>query len=394
MMKKLNYILIFLLPFFVSNCVSEFNADLPSGDIDILFVEGNIVANTQSIFYLSKAYSLNEAQVPGSSLNVKAELFVVGSDGYRSGPAAYLGSGKYQINVGNLEESQKYGLEINYEGHQYLSDALPPIATPEIDSVSWQQPEKNGVVSLHISTHDTGNKTGYYLWNYVEDWEIRSYYGTNVFFNPVMQTYYQDDSYAYLYCWKKNITNSILVGSSESLMENRIVNRRLYERFPEDDRYSLLYSVNVVQHSLTKAAYEYYSNKAQLGEDMGGLFTPQPSEVTGNIECRTDPSKKVIGFISVLQNTAEKRIYINSTQITKPNTSIFFLCEEIPSSTLSAYLLEMDISILDLYNFGFRPAGYYSDLSPFESWVKESCVDCTKRGGVKNKPDFWPNDHQ
>jgi len=22
------------------------------------------------------------------------------------------------------------------------------------------------------------------------------------------------------------------------------------------------------------------------------------------------------------------------------------------------------------------------------------CVDCTLRGGTKNKPGFWPNDHQ
>jgi len=395
MMKtKLNYILILILPFFISNCVSEFNADLPSEDIDMLIVEGNIVANTQSIFYLEKSYSLNESRILPSSLDVEADLFIVGSDGYRNGPAEYLGAGKYQINVGNLEENQNYGLEINYKGNVYISDPLPPIGTPEIDSISWQQPEKNGLVSLHISTHDTGSKTGFYLWNYVEDWEIRSPYETDLFYDPARRTYYQDDSFAYRYCWKRNTVNSILVGSSESLLENRIVNRQLYEKLSRDDRYSLLYSVNVIQMSLPKAAYEFYSNKVKLSEDMGGLFTPQPSESTGNVVCRTDPSKKVMGFVCVVKNVSEKRIYIAATEITKAHSSASVECEEILASDLPAYLSEMKIDLAEFYKSGFRPVGQFNSMDPLESWVRERCVDCTKRGGTKNKPDFWPNDHQ
>ena len=361
-MKKINYILIFLFPFLVSNCVSEFNADLPSKDIDMLFVEGNIIANTQSIFYLGKGYSLNESKVPPASLNVKAELFIVGSNGYRNGPATYLESGKYQINVGNLEENESYGIEINYDGNVYVSELLSPLSTPEIESVSWRQPEKEGMVTLHISTHDTSNKTGYYLWNYVEDWEIRTPYETDMFYDPVRGNYYQDGSYAYVYCWKKNVINPILVGSSESLTENRIVNRQLYGKLPRDDRYSLLYSVNVIQQSLTKAAYEYYSNKAKLSEDMGGLFTPQPSEMTGNVECRTNPSKKVMGFVNVLKNVSEKRIYIAAGEITKSLTSISAECEEILAADLPAYLEEAKIDLTELYRMGFRPVGHFSPI--------------------------------
>ncbi len=394
MKSKVNYIIVFLCCFGFSGCVSEFNADLPSDDVEMLVVEGNIVANSQSVFYLEKSFSLNEPKIPASSLEVRAELVVVGSNGYKSDPATYLGAGKYQVGIGNLDDDQSYGIEINYNGDVYASELLPPLVTPEIDSVSWKQVEKEGMVTFHVSTHDINNKAGFYIWNYVEDWEIKSLYETSLFFDPNTSTYYYDDSFAYLYCWKKNEINPILVGSSESLKENRIVNKQLYEQYPNDDRYSELYSVKVTQQSLTKAAYEYYSNKAKLNDDVGGIFTPQPSEIKGNIECRTNSSKKVMGFTSVLKNLSEKRIYIEKKQISRNPTSD---CDAIPASQLREYLYERQWKLIDLYLEGYRPVARISpdsEENPADAWVKEACTDCTKKRGSKTKPDFWPNDHK
>jgi hypothetical protein len=53
----------------------------------------------------------------------------------------------------------------------------------------------------------------------------------------------------------------------------------------------------------------------------------------------------------------------------------------------------------DYYNrFEYRPAGdldmnFYPDIVPQE-WAHRSCTDCTKNGGSKKKPDFWPNDNK
>ena len=33
------------------------------------------------------------------------------------------------------------------------------------------------------------------------------------------------------------------------------------------------------QRALSKGEFEYYENKVKLSEEMGGLFTPQPSEL-------------------------------------------------------------------------------------------------------------------
>jgi hypothetical protein len=374
--------------------VSEFTADLPVDNVDLLIIEGNIIANTECVFYLEKSFSLNESTVPEESFDVKGDLVVVGSNGYKSQPAIYLGAGKYRVSIGDLEEDQNYGVEITYDGNLYVSELLSPIETPEIDSVSWRQPEDVGPVFLYVSTHNDNNELGFYLWNYVEDWEIKATYETNLFYDPRRQEYYEDHSNAFLYCWRKNEVNPVLVGSSESLVGNKIVNKQLYEQSPNSDRYSVLYSVNVIQQSLNRDAYEYYSNKAKLSKEMGGLFTPQPSELKGNITCRTNSSKRAMGYVNVLKNVTEKRIFIEERAISRRPVMD---CSEIPGSELSVYLEERKMTLDDLYNIGFRPvAKFSSGLSgdPSDYWVLEKCTDCTKNFGSKEKPYFWPNDHK
>lgn len=43
-------------------------------------------------------------------------------------------------------------------------------------------------------------------------------------------------------------------------------------------RASYYYSTLMKQRALSKGEFEYYENKVKLSEEMGGLFTPQPSE--------------------------------------------------------------------------------------------------------------------
>ena len=50
-----------------------------------------------------------------------------------------------------------------------------------------------------------------------------------------------------------------------------------------EDRFTVLYSIQVQQRALSKEGYEYYLNVQQQNEEMGGIFTPQPSEIQGNI---------------------------------------------------------------------------------------------------------------
>ena len=58
-MLKSKYI-IYLLLLCLTSCVSEFNAQLPTSDEELLVVTGDIIANTKVVFSLSKSVPLSE----------------------------------------------------------------------------------------------------------------------------------------------------------------------------------------------------------------------------------------------------------------------------------------------------------------------------------------------
>ena len=77
---------------------------------------------------------------------------------------------------------------------------------------------------------------------------------------------------------------------------------------------SLYYTAyRVQQRALSKEGYEYYLNVQQQNEEMGGIFTPQPSEIQGNISCISQPERRTIGYVGVYKNISEKE-NIHSSQ--------------------------------------------------------------------------------
>jgi len=372
-------------------CVTEFDAKLPSTDEQILIVDGNIIENTDVLFHLSKSFPM-DSTFNWNMLNINATLTLIGSNGYQSAPATNMGKGAYRLPIGNLDDNVAYGIQIEYNGDTYRSALSKPLYTPEIDSVSWIQPERNGAISFRVSTHDDSGGAKFYLWDYTEDWEITANILTSIFYTPV-DSFYIDYSVPYFYCWKKNVSNKIFIGSTESLKENRIVNKQLYQSDSKDGRFSMLYCVTLNQKAISKGAYEYYQNKISLNEGMGGLFTPQPSELSGNIVCTTNPSKRVMGYIEVTKNMTQKRVFVFRSQITRP--PIYVNCTTITQDSIRNLMNSNKYTYDDVYRLGYRPAIQnmmaYPKVFPSD-WAPAYCTDCVVNGGSKNKPDFWPND--
>jgi len=375
-----------ILALLATACVSEFKANLPSNSEQLLVVDGTIMENTTVTFYLSKSFSINSTNIPPEVTNIDAKVTIIGSNGYESAPATNQGKGAYSINVGDLDDNVEYGIKIEYDGNTYQSALAKPVSTPDIDSISWVQPEKFGAVSFRVSTHDNTGEAKFFLWSYTENWEITANYEVSTFYNPATDTFYNVAPAPYYYCWKSNASHEFIIGSTESLSANSIINKELYNCLPEDYRFSYLYSVTVHQQAISKAAFEYYQNKIVINNEMGGLFTPQPSEVAGNITCLTDPSKKVIGYVEAVKNTTQKRIFVESYQISHSGVSD---CTTITTGDV----LEMCGSFLKAYQEGFRLIDLDIDGKPAD-WALMNCTECTANGGSKNKPDFWPNDDQ
>ena len=375
-------------------CISEFDAKLPQSDEQILIVDGNIVENTDAIFHLSKSFPM-DSTFNWNMLNINATLTLIGSNGYQSAPATNMGKGTYRIPIGNLDDDVAYGIRIEYNGDTYQSALSKPLRTPEIDSISWTQPERNGTISFQVSTHDDPEGAKFFIWDYTENWEIMAYYFTTIFFNPIDSVFYEDYTAPTFYCWKSAAsTGEFIIGSTESLSENRIINKQFSQFDSRDNRFSRLYCVTVNQRAISKSAYEYYQNKITLNEGMGGLFTPQPSELSGNITCITNPSKKAMGFVETSKNTTQKRVFVSSTQITRP--VLPSNCELMTQGDMIGYMGENNIlTYNEVYAWGFRPAGFRGENPEIilpTAWSSAPCTDCVANGGTKNKPDFWPND--
>ena len=390
---------LFILIFIAIGCVTEFKANLPSGDQQILIVEGNIMEDTTVTFQLSTSYSIDSANAPQGIFNVDAKITIIGSNGYESAPAISLGKGKYSMDVGALDDNVEYGVKIIYKEDTYQSTLSKPLHTPEIDSLSWVQQGESAPVGICVSTHD--NNTGepiFFLWDYAEDWEFNATYSTSIFFNPKDSTFYADNSYPYYHCWRHTVSHSYLLGSTETLNENRIINKQFFQLYPgADDRLTVLYAVTMNQKAISKSAYDYYQNKVKLNAEMGGLFTPQPSDVDGNISCISNPLNRAIGYIEVTKNTVHKRIFIYSWQIKSPVMDYNCVLNSFDDLKVQAQIpptMDDKSAYVFLYKLGYRPA-LDPALAPGplipDQWSTVICTDCTQNAGSKNKPDFWPN---
>ena len=390
-----------LLP---NGCVSEFNAELPIKEDDILVVSGDIIENTEVDFVLSKSFSINSANPPAESQNVVATVTVVGSDGYQSSPATPMGKGVYRLAIGELKDDVAYGLRIGYYGNTYTSQPSTPLRTPEIDEISLAQPEEYGDVSLQVSTHDdTSSEPRYFIWNYQEDWEFPAWKYTRLYVHQLSQNLIIIDTVNYNYkyvCWKKNTVNELLIGTTEMLTENRLVNKELLNYPSGDERFRSLYCLTLTQKAISKEAYEYYKIKKTENEEMGGVFTPQPSETKGNIACQTDPSKRTIGYVSVVKNVVRKRIFVKDGEVTK--RMIDSGCPLLSQNEAVAQQNALGYKTLEEFLLvqGMEPVGDWEWVTPqkigmvIDGYTQKRCVDCTLAGGTKNKPDFWPNDKE
>ena len=386
-MKKQLYFLILILALLTKGCISEFNANLPYEDSQILIVDGSIVGGELVTFYVGRSFSLDEKYTPAIH-TVDAKLVVTGDNGYTSKEAISMGGGYYQLYIDPLEDEVVYSLKITTaSGEVYESLPGKPLKTPPIDSLSFNQPNGKDV-HFYISTHDTENNENadYFFWTYRQDWEVKAHYPTGVLFHPDSGYY---EGVQNLICWGGETKQNILIGSTEALSENRLVNHDFLQETVTHKKFEHLFRIIVTQRAISRESYQYYKNKRSINEEMDGLFTPQPSEVKGNIECITNPDLKVIGYVDVVKNVSQQTLFVYSYEL---NRMVFTPCT---LGTLDwLFPPEFEAQPINFYLQGYRPViRYLEELEDPEyivEWAPSECVDCVIAGGSLTKPEGWP----
>ena len=115
-------------------------------------------------------------------------------------------------------------------------------------------------------------------------------------------------------------------------------------------------------------------------EDLGSIFSPQPSELKGNLHCISNPSEYVVGYVTA-SSVTEKRIFITAAEV--PDFGFQWNCTEI--------VVPNNADSMRFYFDGLAYSPYHQDgVPPFAIQASQKpCVDCVYDGGSKQKPIFW-----
>ena len=393
-----NTFILFIISVCFFSCIEEYKipTTLSVPHEAELVIQGRILAGEESVIYISKTMPLGETK-PEAPIT-HAKVTVIGQNGYESS------SGKfdelqvaYLIDTKELSDNTQYAVKVELDGEIYQSEFQPIYDTPEIEEITYKEREDG--ISIHISTSNTDDGARGYMWSYEEDWEFHADINMNTLNNGILlynDAFFQLDKSKnpYYYCWQHRKSGNIFIYSTESLNENKVMGHELF-RIPIDDiRISYIYCVSIKQWCLSPEAYNYFRTVELHTEDTGGLFSPMPVEISGNVICTSNPEIKAHGYV-IASNVKTKRLFIYASDFQNiiPEYSNCFYRYGWEDEKSSANWINSWVEHMNKFGYVILTPQGYIDLQSIK--YSRECVDCREtKGATKKRPDFWPNDHE
>jgi len=381
-MKKRNilcYLLLLTLPFL--DCRKPYTPKLIQLNNNYLVVGGivNTSPNSVTTIYLSRTLNLTDSNTNLPELNAKITIESKNGDLY---PLTQQGdSGRYITDTLTLDNNDQFRLNIaTTDGDSFQSDFVSARQTGPIDSLNWLQDDD---LTIYVNAHDPNDSSKYYWWDYTETWEYHS----------SLLTAYGVDANGIIYglpvdsllqvCYTNHVSTDLLLGTSGSLSRDVISMQPLLTIPNKDSRLYYRYSILVDQYALTGAAYNYWQTIKTNSQQLGTLFDPQPSQLTGNIRSLKNPAEPVVGYASAAIRQ-QKRIFISHDQLTNWdfNPTADYSCD--------TRVIYMNPDPPFYYTYDDTTyAPYYFASRGVLVIAKKICVYCEWQGGSTSKPLFW-----
>jgi hypothetical protein len=380
-MKITRWLILFVL---LGSCKDKYTAPVHIPASGYLVVEGFINAGSGSTdFTLTRATGLDSPYVlPEAGASVSVES----GDGSQYS-LTENGNGSYSIDQLPLDLNQQYRVRIKTtDGKEYLSDLTSVKITPPVDSVSWKA--EDGGVRIFVSTHDPTNNSRYYQWNYEETWEYESGYLSDLEYQGGGRFVSRPPADQVHVCYIGDLSTTISIGSTAKLNDDVLFEYPLtFIPYLTSNKLSRKYSILVKQYALTKEWYEWKEKVKKNTEQLGSIFDAQPSDISGNIHCISNPGEPVIGYVGCTSET-EKRRFIDNAELPKTRVHTGYeqcVADTIPNAEpdITNYFGSgVNLPIVPIYSRTGPGIVAYTGASAF-------CVDCREAGGVTIKPDFW-----
>lgn len=376
----------------IAACVYPFEIDSETEGGQMV-IEGSLYAG--EISKISVSYTIPLGQSVESTPHPESKVWVEDNNGQVYNGQSNTEEQCYDVDLTKVKDEDNLRLHVvNKEtGREYVTNWLDIHKLAFIDSLSYSKDTIKNKLNIELSMHCNGES--WYRWSYDEDWQYHSpFYSYYKYEPPVKNTAtwnngkgvcverpYEEHIY---YCYDHNPSSEIMVFSTETQSEDRFVDLEFHKIDRTDLKISYIYRIEVHLEAISKDAYDYWSNIKTNSDYNGNLFTPNPSEMTGNIRCVNDTTEFVFGYISAARR-ASKHMYFSNIQ------EHFHIAERVPADMYG------DISSEDWYEYhkerGWIPLYIPNPMDENTlTWASKRCVDCRTRGGVTKRPDWWIKD--
>lgn len=367
----------------LAGCIEPFEPDIQESN-EVMVIDGRITdqAGPQTISISTSSPYKSPKFKPVSGCVVRVEddaghgiTFLENAEGiYQS-----------ELEPGFLTVGNAYKLlVITPDDQVYESEYDSLLACAPIDQLTYRlevqgtsDPEVNYYgIRFYLDTEGGPEDSRNYMWTFEETWEYIADYNIQYIWDGSVFEDYTPQLHGYKVCYLTDLLENFEVGSSSLMGSNEIHQQPLHFVSNLSPRLQEKYSLLVAQHSLSSGAFLYWDKMRAQSGDAGGLFETQPSRTTGNISNINHPEEKVLGYFFVSQ-VRQKRLTV-SEDFEFP--IVGFDCP-----------LDTAFSVED---FGMNYPYIMYSLSPMGrgapfGYSYRECHDCTYRGGVTTKPDYW-----
>ena len=376
--RSIALLFIFSLVIF-SRCKIPFAPEFVKDISNIIAIEGNISIGYWTKIYISTAIPLSSERKELIYLT-DAYVSIEDNAGNRYGSVLRYDDSKnpyFEIDSRYISASNKYRLVVYYNNNEYATDFLPVMQSPQIKDITFSVEPDRKAVYFYVSAEGAEDQSRYYKWHYEEDWEFTATYKANAEYDIESEEIIDLNDYNHkYYCWNKGVSSDIIIATSKDLSRNVIHEHKINTILKNDMRISRLYRIRLYQMAISEAEYRYLYNVRKNSEEVGGIFGPQPSEMSGNIKCINDSNIEVLGYISC------STVSIMTKYFTSNEIGIYeniMVCSSIKNFE--------NYSDASMVFAGYQIYIAYPD-EPIR-WTENRCVDC-RVYGTKNKPAFWP----
>jgi len=281
---------------------------------------------------------------------------------------------------------RSYKIEISTENGKFYQSDFEELKNPtgiedvyhEVES-KYHQNFQHDLIGyrFYVDSKEAEEKENYYFWDLEATYHYESDFTVRWYFDGELHWFHGPDS---LYnCWTTYKVNQIFLSHTNNLIQPRIVKYPFHFVSTETRELSVRYSLLVKQLSISEVAYDYWDDVKRQNGDVEGLYTTLPYLIRGNVKNINDANELVLGYFMVAGVT-EERIFVERPP---SNVPMYYSVCQLTEADFEAYgqMYWMDPVYYPIYaietNGGRRATPH------------QACVDCRRKGGTINKPDFW-----